>query len=399
MNPIARTSPYQPNRREALLALVATALLPACGGGDVAGVSSGGTGSYTTGVIVGLGSIIVNGIRYDDTAASVSLDGQSSSAADLQLGMVVRIRGSAVTPAATAGALATATASSIACGSEWKGPITDVDVSGNTFRMFGQTVHVLATTVFTGGSFSGDLDGREAEVYGFIDPTDGSLQASRVEIEDSPLERYRISGVVADLTATTFLLGSALIDHDAAIKPASLANGQLVRVELQTTPVAGAWVAVEVKVEDYSDELDDQDEAEIEGSITSFTSPQAFSVNGIPVDASGITPPAGLALGVRVEVKGAVVNGSVVATDIEIEDESELEAQEFEFHGEISALDTTAKTFVIRGYTIRYNDGSGPDATVFELGGSAWANGLSAEVKAVIDQSGALRATRIETDD
>ena len=40
--------PPHPNRREALLALMASALLPACGGGtDVAGLSSGGTGSYS----------------------------------------------------------------------------------------------------------------------------------------------------------------------------------------------------------------------------------------------------------------------------------------------------------------------------------------------------------------
>lgn len=390
---------FHPNRRQTLMALLGTALLPACGGGDVAGLSSGGTGSFTSGVIIGLGSVIVNGIRYDDSAASVSVDGSASTAAALKLGMVVRIRGSAVTPATTAGGLATATASSIACGSEWKGLVDAVDVNAGTFTLLGQTVHVSATTVFTEGKLDGTLAGQYAEVYGFLDATDGSLQASRVEVESSPPDRYRLSGVVANLDSTTFELGTALINHATADKPANLQNGQLVRVELQTAQSGGAWVATEVKVEDYTSDLDDEDEAEIEGAITAFTSAAAFSVNGIPVDASRIAPPTGLALGVRVEVKGRIEQGVVIASEVEVEDESELESQEFEFHGEISALDTTAKTFEIRGYTVRYIDGSGPTATVFELGGADWANGLFAEVKAVIDTNGDLLATRIETDD
>lgn len=398
MTTLSRNLPGHPNRRQTLFALVGAALLPACGGGtDVAGISSGGTGSFTTGVIVGLGSVIVNGIRYDDTSASVSFNGASATAAALQLGMVVRIRGSAVTPATTAGALATATASSIACGSEWKGPAAQINIGSSTFTLLGQPVKVLASTVFPQGKFDGTLEGRYVEVYGFVNPSDGSLQASRVEIEDSAPDRFQLSGLVKDLDTTTFQLGSALIKHAAAAKSASLQNGQLVRVELDPAQVDGAWVATEVKVEDYSDELDDEDEAEIEGTVTAFTSPTAFSVNGIPVDAS--QTPTSLALGVRVEVKGSIRNGVVIASEIEIEDEDELDAQEFEFHGSVSELDTTAKTFVIRGYTVRYNDGSGTPATQFELGGATWANGLFVEVKAVLDNSSQLLATRIEVDD
>lgn len=391
----AGLAPHHPNRRQTLLALIGTALLPACGGGgDVAGLSSGGTGSFTSGAIVGLGSVIVNGIRYDDSAASVSFNGNASTPAALQLGMVVRIRGSAVTPATTAGGLATATATSIACGSEWKGLVGAVDINAGTFTLLGQTVHVLATTVFTNGGFDGSLAGQYAEVYGFLNPADGRLQASRVEVESSAPDRYRLSGVVANLNSTTFELGTALINHATASKPAGLQNGQLVRVELQTMQSGGAWVATEVKVEDYSDDLDDQDEAEIEGAITLFTSPAAFSVNGIPVDASRLTPPSGLALGVRVEVHGRIEQGVVIASEIEVEDEDELESQEFEFHGEISALDTTARTFVIRGYTVRYDA-----STRFELNGETWANGVYAEVKAVQDTGGQLLATQIEADD
>lgn len=393
--------PYEPNRRQALMALLGTALLPAFGGGtDIAGVSSGGTGSFTSGTITGLGSVIVNGIRYEDSAATVSVDGSASTAAALQLGMVVRIRGSAVTPASVAGGLATATASSIACGSEWKGLIDAVDATAGTFTLLGQTVRVLATTVIANGNIDRLLAGQYAEVYGFLNPADNSLQASRVEVDSAAPDRYRLSGVVSSLTATTFVLGTALIDHTTAEKPVNLSEGQLVRVELQTTPANGAWLATEVKVEDYRDDLDDDDEAEIEGAITTFTSnSRLFSVNGIPVDASRITLPDGLALGVRVEVKGSILNGTVIATEIEIETEDDIESQAFEFHGTVSGLDTEAKTFVIRGYTVRYIDGSALDATAFNLGAAAWADGLYVEVKAELDSNGDLLATQIEVDD
>jgi hypothetical protein len=382
-----------PNRREALWALAGSLLLPACGGGiDIAGLSSGGTGSYTSGTVTGLGSIIVNGIRYDDASATVSFDGGAS---EILLGMVVRIQGSAIVAPTAAGGLATATAIHIACDSQWQGMVSDVDMVAGTFLLLGQTVRVPTTAVFTGGLMGTSLQGQYAEVYGFIDPRDGSLQASRVEVRSTPPERYRLSGLITALDATTFVLGTARIQQGSATeKPAGLQNGQLVRVDLATAPTAGAWVATRIVSADYSSELEDDDEAEIEGSVTAFASAAAFHVNGIAVDASRIAVPAGLALGARVKVEGSIRSGSVIATSLEIEDEEELEAQEYEFHGTVSALDTTARAFAIRGYTVHYDDN-----TSFELHGLTWTDGVKAEVKALQNPSGQLVATKVEADD
>lgn len=385
-----------PNRRQTLFALIGTTLLPACGGGgsDIAGVSTGGTGSFTNGVIVGLGSVIVNGIRYDDTVANITIDGRTSNAAALQLGMVVRIQGSAVTPATTPGGLATAKATRIAYGSEWKGQASQVNVGDSTFTLLGQTVRVLGTTIFSEGVFDGSLEGRYVEVYGFINTNDGSLQASRIEIKSSAPERLRLSGIVTGLTNTTFLLGNALISHASASQPNGLQDGQLVRAELLTTPQGGAWIGTEIKTDSDSGALEDDDEAEIEGAITSFTSTTLFSVNGIAVNASRITPPNGLALGVRVEVKGSISGGVVFATQIETKSDDEVETRPFKFHGAVSALDTSSKTFQVRGYAVRYDA-----QTDFDLSNALWANGLNVEVKAVLERTGLLLATEIEVDD
>lgn len=391
------THPAHPTRRQALLALVGAALLPACGGGtDVAGVSSGGTGSYTSGTITGLGSVIVNGIRYDDSAASVSFNGSASTAAALKLGMVVRIQGSALTPATVAGGLATATASSIACGSEWKGPVADIDTTGGTFTLLGQTVRVLTTTVIEGTTFSTALNGLYVEVYGLLDPADGSLQASRIELDDSSPASPRLSGLVSGLTATTFQLGSATILYSSATDvPTTLANGLLVRVDLEPTANgSGQWIATRVRADAAAIELEDDDEADLEGFVTALTA-TGFVLNGIPVDASHIGLPSGLVEGDRVEVQGSALNGTVIASEIDIKTDDEVESQAFEFHGLVSALDTEARTFVIRDYTLHYDD-----ATAFDLHGATWPTDLTVEVKARLDSStGQLVATQIETED
>lgn len=57
------------------------------------------------------------------------------------------------------------------------------------------------------------------------------------------------------------------------------------------------------------------------GTVTSFDSPQSFSVDGIPVDASGSNAvPQGMAKGTRVEIQGEMVNGRLQARRVEFDD-------------------------------------------------------------------------------
>ena len=92
------------SRWRALASLLILALhLSSCGSSVdlLAGVGSGGTGGGTTtdsfslGAIRGFGSVIVNGVRYDDTTAAItSDDGTTLSRDALRLSMVVEVRGS-----------------------------------------------------------------------------------------------------------------------------------------------------------------------------------------------------------------------------------------------------------------------------------------------------------------
>lgn len=82
-------------RRHLLAGTAAAAALGllGCGGGggagisdSLAGVGSGGTGSFASGPIRGFGSVIINNVRYDDSTASIATEGgKTARAADLKL--------------------------------------------------------------------------------------------------------------------------------------------------------------------------------------------------------------------------------------------------------------------------------------------------------------------------
>ena len=69
--------------------LIVSLVLTSCGGG---GSENGGMGG--TGVSMGVmtkGSVIVNGVRFEDNSAIISIDDDTSkTAAHLQYGMVVK---------------------------------------------------------------------------------------------------------------------------------------------------------------------------------------------------------------------------------------------------------------------------------------------------------------------
>jgi len=354
-------------RREGLLALVgAVAALSGCGGGgdgagiaSVASVGSGGTGSFSSGAITGFGSIIVNGVRFDDSQARITDDeGTVHNPGDLKLGMVVSITASSVTTGVDGTSSATAT--TITFGSELRGAITSI--SGQTLVVLGQTVQVGADTVFDDGivgGLAGLLVGQIIEVHGFIDPSTNQILATRIE-RDATAATLKLQGQVQalDMTAKTFAIGSLTISFAgiaAAALPTNLANGLVVRVVLAPAPATGTRVALSVRP--LTQQVEDHAQAELEGTVTAFTSIASFSVNGVAVDASMAAFPNGsaaLKLGARVEVKGSTVNSVVVATEVKVENEAEVENQEFEIHGTVTNMNAAGKTFVIRGVTVSF---------------------------------------------
>lgn len=393
---------FLPRAARAAGGMALVVLLAACGGGGggPGNPPLAGAASYTSGAITGFGSVIVNGVRFnDDSAELVDDDGNRLARGDLALGQQVEIEASSID---RAGGLGVATR--IRVGSELVGPVAAVDLPGRTLVLLGQTVVVDDRTVFDdslAGGLAGVTAGQVLEIHAQLDAARGVYRASRIEPEDSP-EAYQLRGLVQalDTAARSFRIGGATINYASASElPPNLANGQRVRVRLQPLPVAGQWVATRVTAGDHGHD-DDFDEAEVEGLITAWVSATEFSVNGLPVDARNATfrdGQAGVVLGARVEVEGAIVNGVLVATQVHLEDEDDDGHEgEYELHGAIATLDTVARTFTLRGVVVAYSE-----TTVFDgMAEADLAVGAEVEVKGTLSADGTrVDAIRIERED
>ncbi len=368
--------------------LVATAVwVTACGG-----VDSGGTGatpasqSTSVGSISGFGSVIVNDVRYDDSAAIVvDEDGVTRSREDLRLGLVVEVDGLRTGEEGVA--------RRIQYGQELAGPVESVDAGAQRLVVLGQTVQLSAETLvsgYAGGSGIGQITrGDLLEVSAFQNATTGAWEATRVERKTSLSVfklRGRISGLAA-LPARTFSIGAALIDYGSvpsATLPA-LSNGLAVRVSLQVAPVSGRWVASAVRRAERS--LPDNVETEIEGYVSAFVDSAHFQVNGVAVDASAPNlrvrqgSLSNLANGVRVEVEGVMRNGVLMASDLQFKTGG---GGGYDLHGDIESISTGAQTFVVRGVTVTWDAN-----TVFAAGRSTDLRiGASVHVKANPTQVG-----------
>ena len=392
-------SPDGLNRRDALLltVLASAVSLAGCGGGGagsggaVAGVSSGGTGSFSTGSISGFGSIIVGGIRFDDSKASsiVDIDDDNRDLrGQLKLGMVVRVKG---TPKIGTNA----DAETIEVRSELLGPVDSIDTANKQLKVLGQTVNITATTFFEDGPAGLALlaINEIVEIHGFVDPVNNAMTATRIERKLlANVKAFKLQGTISAFDATTFKIGELVIGFATPMDiPTSLvlSNDLLVRVQLAVTPVAGTWKALKIRL--VAVEITDRDEAEVEGTITVFTSTSRFSVNGLTVDASGAVVPVVLKLGDRVEVEGSLVKGILVAKQVKLEDEKDQ--LKFELHGTISRLLNTAtvKTFVLRNVTVDFSN-----ATFSNGIASGLKDGISLEVKGFASANGStITATRI----
>ncbi|MFN9747268.1 MAG: DUF5666 domain-containing protein [Betaproteobacteria bacterium] len=400
--PIHEVLPAALSRRTLLAAAAASsasALLAACGGGgsDEPETATATASSYTDGVIAGFGSVIVGGVRFDDTKATLSTEeGTALAAGALRLGMTVEIDSGRVDRAA-----ASALALRIRLNSELLGPVGAVDTAAGTVVVLGQTVLVTTSTVFDdtlAGGLAALTAGRIVEVYGIPDPANARIVATRIEAEDAA-PAYKLSGRIASLntTARTFAINGQVVNYAGVPTvqvPPGLADGQAVRVRLQTAQVAGQWVATAMRGgRRWPESIV---EAKLEGLITAFASTASFSVNGLPVNASAATFPdgtTGLGLGARVEVSGSIVAGVMQATTVEIEERRVTGPRIWDLRGEVGQLNTTAKTFALRGITVWYGG-----AVEFRDGTEAsLANGARVRVRGPLAADRTrLEATRID---
>lgn len=311
--------------------VVAAALLAACGGGTspspaapASSAATSGSGTQVAaGTITGFGSVIVDGVRYDDSGATVTAGDDDASPGSLslsalRLGMRVEIK-----------ADDDGRASAVTVSSEVLGRIASVSPTG--FTVAGQEVRVsadpAAPTVFEGvAGLAGLAVNDFVEVHGTRDAA-GAVLASRVERKDaSAAVAIRVVGTVAglDASAKTFRLGGLTVRWDATtrLRPTGIspADGQRVAVWSDVAIGTGDTLLAKSIVVRRSG-LANNDAARVGGLVSALDfGAKRFRVDGVDVDASAASFSKGaatdLADGRRVRVRGTFVSGVLEAAEV-----------------------------------------------------------------------------------
>ena len=352
------------------LAALLTGSLSACGGG----VGSEGTGSFASGTITGYGSIIVNGVRFDESAAQVSDDdGQPLARSDLALGMVVQISAGAISRASDGSS--SAVASSVRTQRALVGPVDQVDLAAGRLSLLGQTVRVAADTVFD-ARLSGGLAalrvGQWLEVYGFYNPALAACVATRVAVS-APSAGLRVSGTVAavDSAAQTLHLGSQT--YSLAGSGANPAPDAHITLRLQPArDDQGRWVVSGESAPGGAPQ--DRDGARLDGLVSQVLSASRFVLDGVLVDSSAAQVSGSVAVGSKAEVSGTLRAGVLIASQVEAATEK---PRTYELNGTLSNLDSLRRSFVIRGTSVSYARGD----VVFDKGSAAQLAGYTGKLK------------------
>ena len=246
-----------------------TALLVSCGGGsysdepDPGGPPVGGIGR--TGLAVGpistFGSVVVNGVRYDTTSTTITVDGQPATQSDLRVGQVVVVKGE-VDDNQTTG-----TADEIHFEENVKGPVQSIDIATSRLVVLGQTVITGPDTSFDDNIQPASLDGLSVgdlvEVSGQT-MADGSIVAARIEMKPAGTA-FEVHGTVSNLDGANFRfsINALTVDYSAAtlddFPGGQISNGDFVeakgnalngngaltanQVEFKGSPVSGAFTS------------------------------------------------------------------------------------------------------------------------------------------------------------
>jgi hypothetical protein len=336
---------------------------------DGSGVGSGGTGvtadAAGIGAADGLGSIILNGLRYDTDTATFTIE----DATELQIGMSARVAGK-VDANFTSGV-----ATQVQSAAELRGAASDIDTSAGSFVVMGTVVSIDSATVWADANGLADINLNSiVQVWG-LPSAPGALRATRIQIAPT-LTDPLVTGTVQNLNTVgkTFTLGQLTINFSSAaftgMNASSLANGIIVRARGTVAPVAGVLTATTVQGW-YAIPVSDGIAVQLAGVITDFASRSSFKVLGTPVDATNgqITggPVGSLGNGVKVEVDGFMSGGVLVVKKLRIRNTPGTGGPaSFTLIGAIGAYQSPA-SFRVRGQPVD----AGGSGVIFENGTAA----------------------------
>jgi cytoskeletal protein CcmA (bactofilin family) len=370
-------------------------LLGACGGGDGGGIGGTGAGIVTGpnlgvgggggggvafgtgisyGTVQGFGSVIVNGVHYEDRGVDIVFDdrtirgdGGSTTQDNLRVGMVVRVDFDS--------------ASSV------KGFTVDSALSGrvesvldaNRFVLMGQTIRIDDTTTRYEDNVSRTglvpAVGDTVRVQGLVSGS-GAVTAGYLQKLSTASGQFEAKGVVANHNGTnTFSIGTLTVNYSTAATtsdmPAGNWNGLVVEVKGSScsganSTACGALAATKVQLNGpVVSASTTKTQAEFEGTVTSGTA-ASFKLGNLTVTTDGSTRwEAGaaidLATGVKVEAEGSITNGTLKASKVSFKDGARAE-------GDVATFSSATSSFTLNGL---------PGVTVKVNSLTEWKNGAS----------------------
>lgn len=292
-----------------------------------------GNSNYALGTVTKLGSVYVNGERYDTSSATVTRDGVNATDSEV-LGMPVEVSSSSSN-----------VASSVTAETAVKGTVDVVNNASTSWEVMGQTVRLDDGGTLSGTPIAGDL----VEVSGLVKPG-GVIVATIVE-EKNALTEYKIKGYISsvDTGAQTFVIGGKTINY-AGANISDLGGNPAADMLVEVKADADADPLVATVVEPDGPSVSSASHIEVEGYISgiSGTNPNfTFTISGQDVTTnSSTTFETGnntyLANNVKVEVEGSLSGGTLTASKVSLRDSVRAE-------GDITSL--SGNSFNITGMT------------------------------------------------
>ena len=386
-------------------ALSALLALSACGGGGGSGggnAAASQTSTVSTGVMT-KGSVIVNGVRFEDNSANIVHDDTPKQADALKDGMVVQVRGRINADGVTG------IADNIEADNEVRGLVQAINTTATPayIEILGQRVYVDDQTIYDGVAGISELaNGNPVEVYGLRD-ANGDLRASRIELLNRAVDLPdEVRGIVSAKTATAFNLGALVVSYSGTtvIDPpnATFNNGDLVEVHLAAGASNTAGTATRIELEDLEDAVFAPGAGallEIEGFVSDYVpGTPTFTVAGHSVQINSATRFLGgteldLMNNIRVEAEGVLSGTTLIVSKLS------FKRDRLRLQGVVSAVDVMARTLTVFGKTLSVTNLSQLYTSSADDASASFADiaiGERVEVRGFIDESGTIVVDQLE---
>ena len=285
------------------------------------GVGTGGTGlraAYVHAAIAPAPGVVVNGVNFDPSQATITINGQNQRTPDeLRPGMVAGINGF-VNPGLQDGVASTILVRRVAMGR-----VLQVGSGGTGIRVAGIEVVPRTDAVIDGCTLADIGYGTTIDVYGYSDGISGSMNATRIECTGAS-DSTELHGVASAVTWDSMVVDGVTVD---------ITNAKFVGFTAPTAgdlvSVVGVMIGQEIFATTVTSDEDNSgssngEDAEVEDAIGAVISPSVFVVDQFEIDATHATFSGGtasnLVVGRVVHVIGTVVNGILIAQSVEFDD-------------------------------------------------------------------------------